>query len=156
MRLSAKPIQTVRKSRTVPLDQESAFELFTQRIDTWWPLSTHSIAQDKATGIRFEGRIGGRVVELTEDETEYSWADVIAWDPPHRFVMAWHPRSEPVAASIVEVRFTTVDAGTTIDLEHRGWEEFGIDEGQTSRNGYDSGWDQVLARFEGAVAAFST
>ena len=34
--------------------------------------------------------------------------------------------------------------GTQIDLEHRGWEEFGADAGQALRDSYNPGWDSVL------------
>ena len=89
-------------------------------------------------------------IERTADGGEQSWADVIAWDPPHRFVVAWHPDPEPEAASILEVRFTADTDGTRIDLEHRGWEEFGS-EGPAIRAGYDTGWDAVLEPFEAAA-----
>lgn len=149
MRRSDDRIEPVRKSRTVPLAQEQAFELFTERIDTWWPLETHSIALERVTAVRFEGWIGGRVVELTSDGEEHSWADVIAWDPPHRFVLAWHPSPTPDAASILEIRFApSPSGGTDITLDHSGWEEFGRDVGTATRNGYESGWDVVLAPFE--------
>ena len=61
MRLSPNPIEPVRKTRVVPLDPDEAFDLFTTRMGTWWPLLTHSIAETQATGVRFEQRIGGRV-----------------------------------------------------------------------------------------------
>ena len=144
MRRSESPIEPVRKSCEVALAPEAAFELFTTRMGEWWPLGSHSIAQVDATGVRFEGRVGGRVVELTRDGAEQSWADVIAWDPPHRFVLAWHPNLEPTAASTLEVRFVAAGDGTRLDLEHRGWEEFGADEGRQLRDGYDPGWDHVL------------
>ena len=148
MRLSDNPIQPILKTRSVSLDPVATFALFTTRMETWWPLQTHSIAQSKASGIRFEPHIGGRVVELTADGTEHPWADVIAWDPPHRFVLAWHPSLEPVAATILEVRFRLLaDGGTQIDLEHRGWEELGAENGQATRDGYDPGWDSVLEPF---------
>jgi hypothetical protein len=149
MKLSENPIEPVRKMRVVPLDPGEAFDLFTTRMGIWWPLFTHSIAEHKATGVRFEERIGGRVVELTEDGSEYSWADVIAWDPPHRFVLAWHPSVEPDVATILEVRFSPAPGGgTQLDLEHRGWEELGADQGNEVRDGYQSGWDHVLEPFE--------
>ena len=152
MRLSNNPIQPIRKTRTVPLDPVEAFDLFTTRMETWWPLPTHSIAEDKATGVRFERQVGGRVVELTDEGAEYAWADVIAWDPPHRLVLAWHPYLEPTAATIIEVRFhPAADGGTQIELEHRGWEELGAEEGQAKRDGYDAGWDLVLKPFEEAA-----
>lgn len=152
MRLSDTPIEPVRKTRAVPLDPAEAFDLFTTRMGTWWPLAAYSIAEERATGVRFEGRVGGRVVELTDDGDEHAWADVIAWDPPHRFVLAWHPSRDPEAATILEVRFGPAPGGgTQVDLEHRGWEELGAERGAAVRAGYHSGWDEVLEPFEQAT-----
>ena len=156
MRLSDRPIEPVRKTRTVPLDPDRAFDLFTTRMGTWWPLASHSIAERNATGVRFEERIGGRIVELTEDGTEHAWADVIAWDPPHRFVVAWHPSIEPDAATILEVRFSPAPhGGTRLELEHRGWEELGAEQGNAVRAGYQSGWSVVLEPFEKASSVLT-
>lgn len=156
MRLSDNPIEPVRKTRTIPLDPVEAFDLFTTRMGAWWPLAAFSIAEHHATGVRFEARIGGRVVELTEDGTEHSWADVIAWGPPHRFVLAWHPSGDPEVATILEVRFGAAPGGgTQVDLEHRGWEEFGAEHGNEVRAGYQSGWDLVLAPFEQASSVLT-
>jgi hypothetical protein len=149
MRLSATTIEPLHKQRRVPLDPARTFELFTDSMATWWPLATHSCGGDEAVDIRFEGRIGGRVVEITTDGTEYDWADVIAWDPPHRFALAWHPNPEPIAATIIDVRFTGLDdGGTQIDLVHSGWEELGDELGRTTREGYDTGWDDVIGEFD--------
>ena len=156
MRLSDNPIEPVRKTRTVQLDPVDAFDLFTTRMGTWWPLAAFSIGEDNATGVRFEPRVGGRVVELTEDGTEFSWADVIAWDPPNRFVLAWHPSVEPNATTILEVRFRpTSGGGTEVELEHRGWEEYGAEHGNAVRGGYQSGWDAVLEPFEKASSVLT-
>jgi len=151
MRRSNDPIEPVRKTRTVPLDPHDTFDLFTTRMGTWWPLAGFSIAEHHATGIRFDPRVGGRVVELTADGTEHTWADVLAWDPPHRFVLSWHPSVEPDAATILEVRFTPAPGGgTEVELEHRGWEEFGAERGNAGRARYQNGWDVVLDSFERA------
>ncbi|HCL28522.1 MAG TPA: hypothetical protein DIC52_08815 [Candidatus Latescibacteria bacterium] len=90
--------------------------------------------------------------ERTRDEsascgTEYNWANVLAWDPPERSVVAWHPSLTPEAASIIEVRFSSVDEGTALWLEHRGWEEFGPQQGEATRTDYDTGWDLVMTAF---------
>ena len=147
MRRTPDPIEPVRKERVLPLSPERAFELFTARMDTWWPLVTHSIAADDATGIRFEGHVGGRVVELTADGTEHVWAVVTTWDPPERLVLSWHPAVDPDAASIVEVRFVPDDAGARLLLEHRDLEEHG-EVGHRMRSEYDPGWDQVLGALD--------
>lgn len=153
MRLSPTAIEPVTKTRPVPLAPDAAFELFTRRISEWWPLATHSISEDTTATVRFEGRVGGRVVEVTPDGAECSWADVLAWDPPHRFVLAWHPNPEPEAASILEVRFQPDGDGALVTLVHRGWEEFGADQGAELRGGYDQGWELVLAPFEEAAGS---
>ncbi len=149
MQKISEQLPAVVKSRRVPIGVEEAFELFTERIETWWPMTTHSITERADAGVVFEGRVGGRVLEIAPDGTEYSWADVLAWSPPHRFVLSWHPNPEPIAASTLEVRFTPTEGGSEVLLEHRGWEEFG-EEGEELRAGYESGWDVVLTPFEDA------
>jgi hypothetical protein len=60
---------------------------------------------------------------------------------------------QPDAATILEVRFRpATDGGTQLDLEHRGCEEFGAEQGNGVRAGYQSGWDVVLEPFEQASA----
>ena len=151
MRRTTEPIEPVRKRRDVPLTPDRAFELFTDRMGEWWPLPTHSIAERDATGIRFEGRVGGRVVELTADGTEHVWAEVRTWDPPHRLVLSWHPAVDPEAASTVEVRFVATDAGCRLELDHVDLEEHG-EVGRAMREQYEPGWEQVLDRLDAAVA----
>lgn len=149
MSTSAKGIPPVQKTCTVHLPPEAAFDLFTARMGEWWPVETHSISADTAAvkDLRFEGRVGGRVIEVTADGREYSWADVLAWNPPTRFVLSWHPTTEPVAASRLEVTFRAVQGATEVVLTHSAWEEFG-EEGATLRERYDTGWDLVFERLE--------
>ncbi|HEX7000185.1 MAG TPA: metalloregulator ArsR/SmtB family transcription factor [Trueperaceae bacterium] len=144
-------VAPITKRRTVPLPPERAFDLFTRRMGEWWPTGTHSIAGDDVKEIRFEGRIGGRLLEVAKDGAECSWGEVMAWNPPQRFVVSWHPALDPTAASVLEVRFApAVGGGTEVYLEHRGWEEFG-DEALELRGRYESGWDYVLGTFEAAA-----
>lgn len=151
MEATGRQIAPVIKSRIVSIPVDQAFELFTRRIGEWWPVATHSIAGAEVAEVRFEERVGGRVVEVTNDGTEHSWADVLAWDPPHRLVLSWHPNPHPVAASMLEVRFQAVAGDRTeVRLEHRGWNEFG-DAGRDIREEYDAGWEVVLKPFEKAA-----
>jgi hypothetical protein len=145
-------IEPVRKTRIVALAPSEAFDLFTERIETWWPLATHSISGSGDARVRFEGRVGGRVIEITPDGSECSWADVLAWNPPERFVLSWHPSRHPVAATTLEVRFSPEGDDCRIELEHRGWEEYGAEQGLLHRADYEPGWDGVLAHLERAVA----
>ena len=38
---------TIRKSVTVAAPVERAWEVFTERLQTWWPFDTHSIGADR-------------------------------------------------------------------------------------------------------------
>ncbi len=151
MRSTSTAIDPVRKRRVVPIPPDQAFALFTTGLPTWWPVRTHSIAEREDVGVRVDGRIGGHIVEVAPDGSECSWADIIGWDPPHRVVLAWHPHPDPVTSTIVEVRFTAVDGGTQVDLEHRAFEELGDERGPEARAGYHEGWEPVLDDYVAAA-----
>jgi uncharacterized protein YndB with AHSA1/START domain len=135
-------IEAIRKSVTVKATVEQAFNAFTKEITTWFPLATHSYGGEKATEAVFEGGTGGRVYERQEDGTEAEWAEVIAWEPPQRFILEWK-----IFPSEVEVRFSYESDGVTrVDLEHRGWERAG-ENAEKIREDYAGGWDVVLGAF---------
>ena len=41
-------IEPVVKQIKVGLNQEAAFRLFTEGLNKWWPLATHSVGEDQA------------------------------------------------------------------------------------------------------------
>ncbi|MEZ5092602.1 SRPBCC domain-containing protein [Nocardioides sp.] len=122
-----------------------AFEAFTDQIGAWWPLPTHGIYGDRAGGAAFEG---GRLVERSVAGEESVWGSVLAWEPPDRLVVSWHPGGEPDQASEVEVTFAAEGDGTRVVLEHRGWERFG-DSAMLKRRRYvgPGAWGAVLEHF---------
>jgi uncharacterized protein YndB with AHSA1/START domain len=139
------------KSVTVNAPAEKAFRVYTEGIATWWPLKTHSVAEEKATTAVFERRVGGRIFEREADGTEHLWGTVLEWDPPHRFVHTWHPGRGEETAQRVEMRFASEGEGTRIELEHRGWENLGADAGRMFEN-YDGGWNYVFGECFAAAA----
>lgn len=141
----------VRKSITVKATPERAFRVFTDEIDTWWPRS-HHIGKSPMKQIFVEGRTGGRCYTTQEDGTDCPWGQVLVWEPPHRFVMAWQITHEwgfepdLARSSEVEVRFTPEADGTTrVDLEHRNFERQGP-EAESMRTAVDGegGWNSLL------------
>ena len=40
--------EPVEKQIKVGLSQEAAFRLFTEGLDKWWPLATHSVGEEQA------------------------------------------------------------------------------------------------------------
>jgi uncharacterized protein YndB with AHSA1/START domain len=147
-------MQPVRRSIRVKATPERAFRVFAEEMDTWWPKS-HHIGSSPMKGIVVEGRAGGGIYSVQEDGTNCPWGSVVAWEPPHRFVFAWHVTPtwgyEPdlSRASEVEVSFTPADDGTTlVELEHRHFERHGEGwEGMREAVGSEGGWNGMLALY---------
>lgn len=136
---------TIRKSVTVAAPLDEAFELFTERLASWWPLDTLSIGKERIETVVVDGRAGGRVYERLDDGAEAEWATVTEWEPPHRLALSWHVNQERPAPTEIEVHFSEESAGTRVDLEHRGWERY--EDAQEASSDYETGWDLVLGRY---------
>ena len=139
----------VRKSLTVAAPVDRAFEVFTERIGTWWPFDTHSIGKQRNRGAVLEGREGGTLYELIDGDETATWATVLAWEPPTRVLLSWHVNPQ-VPATQLEVRFAPEGDGTRVVLEHRGWELLG-DQAEEARGNYDEGWDLVLGCYTSRI-----
>jgi len=146
---------SVRKSILVNTSVEQAFDVFTAGFDSWWPRS-HHIGSAPMTEAVIEPRLGGRCYAKQVDGGESDWGQVLEWNPPHRFVIAWQITPEwayqpdLAKSSEVEVRFTPAPGGgTRVDLEHRHFERMGPG-GDSMRAGVDSagGWGTLLEDFK--------
>jgi uncharacterized protein YndB with AHSA1/START domain len=144
-------IEPVRKTVTVPAAPPRAFELFTRHIHEWWPLATHSVGTEQAVGVAFGEGPGGQIVETLADGSTSVWGTVTDWEPPHRVAFTWHAGTPVAEATRVEVTFTAEGpASTVVRLVHSGWEH--RPDAASAREGYDSGWDQVIGRFTNLAA----
>lgn len=145
----------VRKTVVVRASIETAFRVFTEGFDRWWPRS-HSIGAAPLKRAVLEPRVGGRWYGLLEDGTESDWGDVLAWEPPHRLLLAWRINAQwicdPELLTEVEVRFTPVEDGVRVDLEHRHLERIGAasDPGVAALGG-PNGWGRLLELFRTAA-----
>lgn len=136
--MSTVAVEPIRKTVLVDFTPEEAFELFTARINSWWPVRTHSYGGDAVQSVVIEPQVGGRVYEVTA-EGEQDWAHVLEWEPPHRLLLDWHIGA--AFGTEVEVRFSPEGPGARVVLEHRGFGE------SDPRERYAGGWDVVLAPF---------
>jgi hypothetical protein len=139
-------IEPVEKQIKVSLNQEAAFRLFTEGFNKWWPLATHSVGEEKAETCVFEGHAGGRIDDTMKDGSQSEWGKVLAWEPFEKVAFTWYPGRTPDTAQEVTVTFREISGGTQVELVHTGWEILG-DKAQTGREGYDFGWDFVLANY---------
>ena len=148
---------SVRTQVTVALPPAEAFALFTEGIGTWWPTDTYRIGESEGVAV-LEPREGGRWYERAPDGVECDWGRVLAWEPPHRVLLAWQLNAtwqyDADFVTEVEVRFTEDGAGgTRVDLEHRHIDRFGdAAEQLAAALGGDGGWPAVLARYVAAAA----
>jgi uncharacterized protein YndB with AHSA1/START domain len=139
------------KSVRVKAPRERAFSVFVEQMETWWP-ATHHIGKEPFELIVVEPRVGGRWYERTVSGSECQWGTVLEWDPPNSVRLSWHvgpghdspdwvADMDIAKASEVQVRFTALDAGTTIvELIHSKLERHG------------EGWEQLRAIFDGPGA----
>lgn len=139
------------KSVRVRAPKDRAFRVFVEQMETWWP-ATHHITKEPFELIVVEPRLGGRWYERAASGAECQWGTVLGWDPPNCVRLSWHlgpghdspdwvADMDMAKASEVDVRFTAVDAGTTIvELIHSNLERHG------------EGWRQLRALFDGPGA----
>ncbi|WP_020385569.1 SRPBCC family protein [Kribbella catacumbae] len=144
-------IAPLTKRVVVPADPDRAFELFTAEMGAWWPLATHSVGQSKATDVKLEGAVGGRIIEYGEDGPVGYWGTISDWDPPKSLSFTWHPGSDPTQAGHITVSFKPVDDGTEVELTHTGWDRH--PGGAEARAAYDTGWDYTLNLYTAEVAS---
>jgi uncharacterized protein YndB with AHSA1/START domain len=140
----------VRQSVVVRSDRQHTFDTFVRTIGIWWPVTPFSAGQDRVRDVTFERRQGGRVYETWLDGTETDWGQVLAWEPPERFVMSWN-----MTSAVTEVELTFASLGpllTRVAVEHRGWEQ--LTAGQLGQDcalpggylggAYREGWATIL------------
>ena len=144
-------IEPIRLSFDVDCPADHAFEVWTARIDRWWP-ADHTASGDADALVVLEGRAGGRIFERTPSGVEHDWGEVTIWEPPRRLGYLWHLRRDRADATEVVIRFVARDATTTrVEIEHRGWERLGA-RAEQARAGHDGGWQLPLERFAAAAA----
>ncbi len=147
----------VTTSIVVQAPVERAFEVFTAGMASWWPPEHHLIETELAEMV-VEPRVGGHIYDRGVDGSECRWAQVLAFEPPHRFVFSWNIstswkiETDLSKTSEVEVRFIAeAPDRTRVELEHRelqrhgdGWE--GMRDSVGSPNGWPSGLEAFAAR----------
>ena len=146
----------VRRSITVPLGPQAAFDLFTSRMSEFWP-SGHSIGAAPFEAVVMEPGVGGRWFERSADGVECMWGRVLQWEPPHRLVLAWQINADwtydPEFETTVDVTFSETGSGrTTLELRHGHLERFG-DRAAEMKATFESpnAWDGILDAY-GAAA----
>jgi uncharacterized protein YndB with AHSA1/START domain len=149
----------VRQSTLVRSDRRHTFDTFVRTIGIWWPVSPFSAGTDRVRDVTLEERAGGRVYETWDDGTEVDWGELLAWQPPERFVMTWN-----IFSVATEVELTFAELGpalTRVAVEHRGWERLSDEQlaadcalpGGYAGGAFYEGWARILACLAAAAEA---
>lgn len=139
--------QPLIKTIDVPCGQQEAFDVFIAEMDSWWPLTKFSASVKFGTtpkGLHVDARMGGEIIETSEDGSEHLWGTITSYDPHHYLRMDLHIGLPADTASLVEVRFTTLGPEQTrVVLTQSEWERFG-QFAKMMYNGYPKGWVAIF------------
>lgn len=131
----------------VACDQKTAFTIFVEQMDSWWPLDKRSMSMHQGQvpkALLVDPRPGGRIVEVAHDDAEHHWGTFNRLDRYDFVSMDFHMGLPAETASLVEVRFTPADSGrTVVELTQSNWEAFG-DLAEMMRGGYGSSWGLIF------------
>ncbi|MES1166034.1 MAG: SRPBCC family protein [Verrucomicrobiota bacterium] len=146
-------VPPVRREVVVATTPERAFKVFTDGIDRWWPRE-HHIGNSPLQREVLEPGVGGRWFGVSQDGSTCDVGKVLAWEPPHRLVLAWQITSEwkydPGFVTEVEVTFTAEGAkATRVAVEHRDLHRYGLAEPEYGKaiDSQTGGWGYILGCF---------
>jgi activator of Hsp90 ATPase-like protein len=143
-------VPPISRQVVVRASRDIAFELFTERIGSWWPLGDFGVFGSGAT-VAFND---GRIVERSESGETAIWGEVTRWDEPSALACTWHPGKSEEDASLVDVGFEEEGDLTLVTLVHSNWEVFS--DPARAQEEYGEGWPVVLGCFVNLVAARPT
>lgn len=150
---------TVRASIVVEAPIARAFKVFTEDFGSFKP-PEHNMLKVAIAETVFEPKVGGYLYDRGVDGSVCRWAQVLAYEPPHRVLLTWNisPQwqivDDPAKTSEWEVRFIAeTSQRTRVEIEHRHLERHG-DGWQSVRDGVaaDQGWPLYLQRYANLFA----
>ncbi|MGE3800417.1 MAG: SRPBCC domain-containing protein [Candidatus Kapaibacterium sp.] len=134
--------QLIRSVR-VTLSIESAFRLFTEKIDLWWPPGHRRFDESE---IILEPRVGGRFLEKKRSGEEVLHGEVIHCAPPSRITYTWYPGAI-TRPTEVDVRFTDMGDHTLVEICHSEGESQMGEIWSERVQRFERAWGEVLSTF---------
>jgi len=138
-------LTSIKKEFTVEISQRTAFEVFTNKMDLWWP-RTHHIGSSDMTEVVAELKAGGRWYTKHTDGSEAMIGYVQTYQPYSLFVLAWQIngdfKCDPSLTTEVVAEFISEGPKTTrVKFEHKDLHKLGS--GKTVES-MDQGWGQIM------------
>ena len=148
-------IDAIEKTLVVPLTPDRSFDLFTNRMASWWPLDKHSLSAGDgkvARSVAIAPNVGGDVTEVMHDGTEVVWGKVVTWQPGKSFAMTWQLDRLADEVTYLTITFAVENDATRVTLNHDGWNAI-PEAARSARTHYATGWEFVLCdRFKAAAS----
>jgi len=143
-------MEAIQKDLVVNASQETAFRVFTEQMDAWWP-KTHHIGAAPMVHSIIEGRAGGRWYSTHQDGSEADVGTVLVWDPFGRLVLNWQVNGnfkyDPAIHSEVEIIFEKQSpTSTRIWFEHRDLDQ--LNGGAKVIEDMANGWGKILQLYK--------
>jgi hypothetical protein len=138
----------IRKSVVLPLSPLAAFELFTQRIDEWWPADRRHAQGASSTIIMLRT---GRFYERTPEGREVELGRVRSWDCPRQILLDFFVATGPENPTQVEIVFSPLADSTQVTVTHRPTPD-NADAWHQKAPRYAQSWDAVLTALLRAAA----
>ena len=131
---------------------QHAFEVFTTRIDEWWPEGHRMLT---ASVIAMEPGVGGRIFEQAAD-AEKELGRVVLWEPPSQVSYTWRPGAPEPLSTLVAIRFVAEGARTRVDVVHSEGKS-GLGPDWTSRAVlFTAAWGHVLPALQDFITGESS
>jgi hypothetical protein len=141
---------SIKKELTLNASQETAFRVFSEKINLWWPRS-HHVGKTALVKMVIEPKAKGRWYSTHEDGEECEVGFVREYSPNGRLVLVWQLNGEfqhdAKLDTEVEVNFIAKGATQTfVTFEHRKVETLG-----KAVDSMNQGWGMIFGLF-GKVA----
>lgn len=145
-------LTSIKKEFTVEASQQTAFEVFTKKMDLWWP-RTHHIGSAEMTEVVVEPCVNGRWYTKHTDGTEANIGYVLTYQPYDLFVLAWQIngdfKCDPGLVTQVVTEFIPEGPSTTrVKFEHKDVHKLGNDKTVESMDG---GWGTIMGLYKKLV-----
>ncbi len=127
----------------VECDIEHTFNVFTQRIDQWWPQG-HRRLRDST--LYLETTQGGRFFEKTESGEEFKLGDVLECERPSGISFSWFLGAIKTPTR-VDISFQANGEGTFVTVRHSEAESALGDLWPQRVSLFEKGWTAVFAAF---------
>lgn len=125
-----------------------AFEVFTRKVDLWWPIGHRKFDQ---SALEFDCQNGGRFIERSTDGEVFELGTILDWDPPRRFRYSWI-RGAIAKPTEVEVEFKPQGTTTLVVVTHsEAGSELG-DAWPIRAEGFRKAWSHLLPALADVIA----